>query len=109
MRAVIVCFCLFVASLVRAHSKNAPGGPGKLAELDTFNAAVDWGKRYAPAEPQQIHLGMLTDGRAFRVQFSTATPLKRAVFQYWSAVEGESGTSIKSTHDLEDVIAGRAL
>ncbi|ORY93584.1 Metallo-dependent phosphatase-like protein [Syncephalastrum racemosum] len=41
---------------------------------------------------------MLTDGKAFRIQFSTAAPLKRAVFQYWS-VEDEA--TIQSTHDPE--------
>lgn len=79
-----------------------PGGPGEPTVLDQYNTEISrWRHDYGPTEPQQIHLTMVSDGLAYRVQFSTRAPLHAAVFQYWPAAD--KNPTVSSVWNLEEV------
>lgn len=68
------------------------GGPGTYTGVDRYNQIGSWNQTYHPADPQQIHVSWISDGKAFTVQFSTMEPIKRSTLVYWSDDEDENET-----------------
>jgi hypothetical protein len=89
MYILLVIFSLITTSFIEAtivvNNKTVVcyGGPGTLPSVDLYNKDGDWNRTYHPAEPQQIHTSWLSDGKAFRVQFSTMTPVDESKLHYW--------------------------
>ncbi|ORY96948.1 Metallo-dependent phosphatase-like protein [Syncephalastrum racemosum] len=108
----LFCFVLFCIAhglvLAQEEPEYLPGGAGQPAVLDDYNTEFSrWLHDYEPIEPQQIHLSMVSDGLAYRVQFSTLAPLHTAVFQYWPAVEEKPKvTSIWNREETWEFVDG---
>lgn len=60
------------------------GGPGTMVVIDMYNKDGNWKRSYHPTEPQQIHISWISEGKAFRVQFSTMKSIKQCQLHYWS-------------------------
>ena len=75
----------FIEATIVVNNKTVVcyGGPGTLPSVDLYNKDGDWNRTYHPAEPQQIHTSWLSDGKAFRVQFSTMMPIEKSRLYYW--------------------------
>lgn len=70
------------------------GGPGLSHVMDKYNQEGNWNREYQPTEPQQIHTTWVSDGKQFKVQFSTLSNIKSASLIYWLSDEDQDMDSI---------------
>jgi hypothetical protein len=74
-----------MALIVNNRSVDSYGDPGTMSEIDIYNKDKDWNRSYHPSEPQQIHVSWISEGKAFRVQFSTMERVQKCQLSYWSS------------------------
>ncbi|KAF7722828.1 hypothetical protein EC973_002673 [Apophysomyces ossiformis] len=73
-----LAFSLFV----RADNVTT-GGPSQPALLDLYNSQDDWNRTRVAEEPQQVLLSWGSDGKTFRVQFTTMISVNSVLLKYW--------------------------
>lgn len=76
------------------------GGPGTYTDVDRYNKIGSWNQTFHPADPQQIHVSWISDGKAFTVQFSTMESIQKTRLFYWSN-DGEEDEMVQESEVIK--------
>ncbi|KAI8990155.1 Metallo-dependent phosphatase-like protein [Pilobolus umbonatus] len=64
------------------NKKSAPSY-GYTVNLNDYYSSDEWNRTYNPFEPQQVHTSWMSEGKSFRVEFSTMGKIQSCQVHYW--------------------------